>query len=359
MFEDWSRRVGEVDVVALEEFELRSLLRDATALRDAAESLIARAAARLGSSSAVRGATRCTQREADRAVARGEVIGSVPEVGEALALGEISPAHVDTLARAVERTSVDAVAASSLLEVAKAKPADAMGKQVTEFVRRHVGDDELAARFARQRAERRAFLVSEDMGVLHAEFDDSTFNRIRAAIDAEMDRQYRRAGGRDRLADAPTMQQRRADAVAALLLGRSGGAGPVRSTALLVVQADGSGHIPGVGPLPRSEVERLLCVSDLHGIVFSAEGQPLWLGDRVRLATDEQWLALIARDEGCIGCGLNPARCEAHHIRWVRHGGSTDIDNLVLVCSHCHHLIHDGGWRVVVGDDGRWLLVPP
>ena len=97
MFEDWSRRVGEVDVVALEEFELRSLLRDATALRDAAESLIARAAARLGSSSAVRGATRCTQREADRAVARGEVIGSVPEVGEALALGEISPAHVDTL----------------------------------------------------------------------------------------------------------------------------------------------------------------------------------------------------------------------------------------------------------------------
>ena len=74
---------------------------------------------------------------------------------------------------------------------------------------------------------------------------------------------------------------------------------------------------------------------------------------------DDQWLALIARDEGCIGCGLDPARCEAHHIRWVRHAGPTDIDNLVLVCSHCHHLIHDAGWRVLADDDGRWTLVPP
>ena len=125
-------------------------------------------------------------------------------MGEALAAGEISPAHVDALARAVERTSADAVAASSLLEVAKAKPADAMGKHVSDFVRRHATDDELAARFARQRTERRAFLVREDMGVLHAEFDDSTFNHVRAAIDAEMDRQYRRAGGRDR----PSMRRR-------------------------------------------------------------------------------------------------------------------------------------------------------
>lgn len=203
------------------------------------------------------------------------------------------------------------------------------------------------------------------MGVLHAEFDDWTFSRVEKAINAEMSRHYRAVGGRDRGEGAPTVQQRRADAVAALILGagrpRGRWAAPpaVRHQGIFIVHADGTGHIPGVGPLPRAEVERLCCISDLHGMVFSADGRPLWLGTATRLASDDQWLALIARDEGCIGCGLDPSRCEAHHIRWVRHGGPTDIDNLVLVCSHCHHLIHDSGWRVIPDQRGQWTLVPP
>ena len=364
MFEDWSRQLAAVDVSALEAHQLRGVLADVTRLRDAAEALIARAAGRLGSSSVVRGATRCTQREADRAVARGGLLQALPDVGEALATGTISAANVDTLGRAAERTSLEAVEASGLLEVARAKPADAMGKQVTDFVRKAASDADVAARHARQRAGRRAVLIRERMGVLHAELDDWTFHRIEKAINAEMDRQYRAVGGRDRGADAPTPQQRRADALAALILGGSSprrAAGPpaVRNQGIFIVHADGSGHIPGVGPLLRAEVERLCCISDLHGLVFSADGRPLWLGSATRLASDDQWLALIARDEGCIGCSVDPSHCEAHHVEWVRHGGPTDIDNLVLVCSHCHHLIHDDGWRVLTGDDGRWTLVPP
>ncbi len=367
MFEDWPQRLAAVDVAALEEYELRGLLRDVTRVRDAADGLLARAAGRLGSSSAVRGATRCTQREADRAVARGELMEALPDVGRALSGGEISPAHVDTLGRAAERTSVEAVDSSGLLEIARSKPADAMGKQVTDFVRKAASDADVAARRARQRADRRAVLVREQMGVLHAEFDDWTFNRIEKAINAEMDRRYHAVGGRDRDDDAPTPQQRRADALATLILGgssssssgRSAGPPAVRNQGIFIVHADGTGHIPGVGPLPRAEVERLCCVSDLHGLVFSTDGRPLWLGTATRLASDDQWYALIARDEGCIGCSADPSRCEAHHVRWVRHGGPTDIDNLVLVCSHCHHLIHDNGWRVVTGDDHRWTLVPP
>lgn len=185
---DWPRQLAAVDVAALEEHDLRQLLRDVTRVRDAAEAVLARAAGRLGSSSAVRGATRCTQREADRAVARGELMNALPDVGNALSSGAISPAHVDALGRAAERTSPEAVRSSGLLAVACAKPADAMGKQVTDFVRKAAADADVAARRARQQADRRAVLMRDRMGVLHAEFDDWTFSRIEKAINAEMDR---------------------------------------------------------------------------------------------------------------------------------------------------------------------------
>ena len=29
-----------------------------------------------------------------------------------------------------------------------------------------------------------------------------------------------------------------------------------------------------------------------------------------------------------------------HHVIWWSHGGPTDLDNLVGLCSRCHHLVH-------------------
>lgn len=362
MFTDWSTSLASIDIDGAPERQVRSWLAAAAQHQGALEAFVARCAARLGDASAVRGSTRCTQREADQAVARGRLLEALPDVGAALDSGAIRGAHVDVLANAAERTSVEAVAGGGLLRVAEAKPADAMRRQVTDFVRQHADDRDLTTRLDRQRAARRAVLVHNDMGVLHAEFDDSTFAQITSAVDAETDRMFRADGGRDSAADTRTPQQRRADAVAALILGpRSDRARPpaVRNQMIVVAHADRSAHIPGVGPLPASEAAHVACICDLYGLVFSADGQPLWMGDRVRLATDGQWRALIVRDGGCVGCGADPSRCEAHHIRWARHGGPTDIDNLVLVCSHHHHLIHDNGWQVRRGVDDTWMLAPP
>jgi uncharacterized protein YbaA (DUF1428 family) len=355
--------LASVDIDAAQERQVRSWLTAASVHQAAVDAFVARCAARLGDSSAVRGATRCTQREADQAVARGEAIASLPEVGSALASGAISAAHVDVLAKAAERTSPEAVAESGLLALAEAKPADAMKRQVTDFVRANARDEDEAARFNHQRANRRAVLVKDDMGVLHAEFDDTTYADIKAAIDAEADRLFHADGGRDGAEAVRTPQQRRADALAGLILGqRAAVASPpaVRNQMTIIVHADGSAEIIGVGPLPKAEVERLACISDLHGAVFSTDGQPLWLGDTVRLATDDQWRALIARDGGCIGCNADPSRCEAHHIQWAtRDNGPSNIDNLALVCRHHHHLIHDKGWQVIHDHKGRWTLAPP
>lgn len=362
MFTDWSASLASIDITHAPERRVRAWLAEAAQHQGALDAFVAKCAARLGDASSVRGATRCTQREADQAVARGELLKALPNVGIALESGAIRSAHVDVLAKVAERTSVDAVAGGALLAVAEAKPADAMRRHVTDFVRRHTADQDLTARRERQRTLRRAVLTHDDMGVLHAEFDDVTFAQITSAIDAETDRLFRSDGGRDGAIQVRTPQQRRVDAVASLLLGRrSERAGPpaVRNQMIVVAQTDGSAHVPRVGPLPKAEVARLACISDLHGLVFSKDGEPLWLGTRVRLATDAQWRALITRDGGCVGCGADPARCEAHHVRWVRNGGPTDIDNLVLVCSHHHHLIHDKRWKVGRKADGLWTLTPP
>ncbi|MEZ5245696.1 MAG: HNH endonuclease signature motif containing protein [Acidimicrobiales bacterium] len=92
-------------------------------------------------------------------------------------------------------------------------------------------------------------------------------------------------------------------------------------------------------------------------MVFAGPGQPIWVGRDHRTATLEQWKALIARDRGCVGCGAEVSRCEAHHvIAWLA-CGPTDIDNLVLLCCRCHHDVHDRQMELArddAGGGGSW-----
>jgi len=46
----------------------------------------------------------------------------------------------------------------------------------------------------------------------------------------------------------------------------------------------------------------------------------------------------------------------------VRHwldGGPTDLGNLALVCRAHHRAIHEGGWHLARGPDGRFSATPP
>jgi len=42
---------------------------------------------------------------------------------------------------------------------------------------------------------------------------------------------------------------------------------------------------------------------------------------------------------------------------WWEHGGRTDLDNLVLVCTFHHKLVHEHGWTIRREEDGtvRWF----
>ena len=45
-------------------------------------------------------------------------------------------------------------------------------------------------------------------------------------------------------------------------------------------------------------------------------------------------------------------RLHAHHIVHWANGGPTELGNLISACSFHHHKLHEGGWNIIVTDDG-------
>ncbi len=116
----------------------------------------------------------------------------------------------------------------------------------------------------------------------------------------------------------------------------------------------------GAGPVEAATLALFLCNAVLTGITLDESGAILNYGRSRRFASPAQLRALIARDRGCIapGCGMPPARCEAHHVIWWRHGGGTDIDLLALLCARHHAAVHAGIWTIQMIDGVPWMTPP-
>jgi len=110
-----------------------------------------------------------------------------------------------------------------------------------------------------------------------------------------------------------------------------------------------------------SQTRRLACNAGLLPLVLGADSAILDLGRTRRLFDRHQRIALAHRDQGCIfpSCDRPPAWTEAHHITGWADGGPTDLANGCLLCSHHHHLIHQGQWAVVMAPDGIPETIPP
>jgi hypothetical protein len=131
----------------------------------------------------------------------------------------------------------------------------------------------------------------------------------------------------------------------------------------------------GVGLDPRGEactddglrlsvaaVRRLACDADVVPVCLGSDGEVLDVGRSSRLVTPALWRALVARDRHCTfpGCTRPPVMCHAHHVvHWVD-GGTTCLDNLVLVCGAHHSVLHHSPWQVRLSEaDGRPEFLPP
>ncbi|MEJ2888097.1 DUF222 domain-containing protein [Actinomycetospora aeridis] len=126
-------------------------------------------------------------------------------------------------------------------------------------------------------------------------------------------------------------------------------------------RAVGHGLLDNQQLVDAATLRRLACDADIIPVVLGTRSEPLDIGRRSRTVPDAIRRALAVRDQGCAfpGCTRRPRRCHAHHIRYWSHGGPTEIDNLVLLCTHHHQQIHHAGWHVEMIDHRPWFTPPP
>jgi hypothetical protein len=160
-------------------------------------------------------------------------------------------------------------------------------------------------------------------------------------------------------------EARRADALVALCSAQvASDPDPDRATVVVHAQLsgleDGSGgcEIEGGPAIHPDSVRRLLCNGRVQTVVEDAAGEVLGLGRISREPSAWMLRQIRYRDRECRfpACGARQFT-EAHHVTWWRHGGRTDLDNLVLICSFHHRLVHEHGWSVERDADGavRWF----
>ncbi|MDZ7886028.1 MAG: DUF222 domain-containing protein [Mycobacterium sp.] len=115
------------------------------------------------------------------------------------------------------------------------------------------------------------------------------------------------------------------------------------------------------GPITASTADLITCDSTLTAVTIDNAGAPLDVGRAERLFTTTIRKGLAVRDGGCAhpGCGRPVSWCDAHHIQPWGSGGTTCIDNGVLLCRLHHTAIHHGGWQVYLGPDRHPWFIPP
>jgi hypothetical protein len=114
------------------------------------------------------------------------------------------------------------------------------------------------------------------------------------------------------------------------------------------------GEIEGGPALPRESVERLRCTARTQSVIEDRSGSVLGLGRMTREPSTAMVRQVRYRDRGCRfpGCGARRFT-EAHHIVWWSRGGRTDLDNLLLICSCHHRLVHEHGWSIARDASGE------
>jgi hypothetical protein len=113
-------------------------------------------------------------------------------------------------------------------------------------------------------------------------------------------------------------------------------------------------------PITDPVLRRFLCDARIEVSFDRPDGCTVGIGRATR--HPPAWLRrrVIGRDHGRCrwpGCG-RPVRHLHHMVHWTR-DGPTDAANLMGVCWHHHHLLHEGGWDASGNADGEIVVTSP
>jgi len=124
----------------------------------------------------------------------------------------------------------------------------------------------------------------------------------------------------------------------------------------------GEAQLDGIEqPISAFTARKMAAEACIIPMVLGGTSEVLDFGLGKRLFTKAQKLAAIERDGGCAtaGCNRPPSYTEGHHIRWFKaHDGPTNMGNIVMLCSACHHRIHREGWDILVKDNVVYFIPP-
>jgi hypothetical protein len=122
----------------------------------------------------------------------------------------------------------------------------------------------------------------------------------------------------------------------------------------------GGAEIEGLGLLSREAIRRISCSATVALALDDAFGHTMFEGRARRFASDAQRREVQRRDRRCRfpGCP-NTIFTDVHHIvHWIDQG-MTDLPNLVTLCDHHHHRVHEGKWQVTGNANGILRFVGP
>jgi len=341
-------------------------------------------------------ATRCSLSDASKETDRAATLGHADAMADALANGDIATGHVDALTRAGRQLDDDQRA--QLMDQHEELAADAADmtpgafdkllKKRVKDLQRETGRE----RLDRQRRNTRLSIWTDtatDMVHLGGVFDPVTGSEIKARLQ-DVVASIRAAGVPDTAPSDSLEQTRHLDAVAlAHLVLRGNTSEPADSSsdgvtpitlptdshrdALVVVDATNtnSASEPTIDhglpvEIPFAVLRDLFGVKSpdavivANGIVLHAPGN-LDLGRTTRLANRAQRRALRGLYSTCAipGCNVHYDRCKLHHVIWWRHGGRTDLSNLLPVCQHHHTRLHDDHWQIELGPNRELTITLP
>ena len=123
------------------------------------------------------------------------------------------------------------------------------------------------------------------------------------------------------------------------------------------------------GLIGASTLRQITCDATMAIAVDDDVGHTMYEGRARRTPSDAQRREVMRRDRHCRfpGCA-NVTFTNTHHIEPWQPGGTTDLDNLALLCVHHHHVVHSKGWEMTgdaneeltfVGPTGRVMVTRP
>jgi hypothetical protein len=113
----------------------------------------------------------------------------------------------------------------------------------------------------------------------------------------------------------------------------------------------------GKSDLPIESVRRITCDASIVEVSKDENGELLNASRKRRVVSPPLKRALLGRDKCCRFPGCTHDKwLDAHHVMHWADGGETTKENLMLLCSRHHRLLHEGGYTIHNNFAGNWYF---